>query len=273
MANTSILAAFERMWQHVVTALNGKSDLSHDHNSLYYTENEINTKLSSIRSEFETKDDAETKLNESRSYTDEAILDLTSHSDVNNAITAHNTSSETHNDIRLSIGDLITKLDNFLNVDDETVDQLSEVLALIENNRGTLESITVNKVNVTDIIDDLITANNSKVLSANQGVIINGLIDVLRDSINTMGEDISDLAGDIGKVKNLVGDVPIPTQIADILIDSKVVTVDMGGSLDDMVIPAQYATRDYVDSEIAALYNKITGEEPNFALVWDGGSY
>ena len=28
MANTSILAAFERMWQHVVVALNNKSDKS-----------------------------------------------------------------------------------------------------------------------------------------------------------------------------------------------------------------------------------------------------
>ena len=31
MANTSILAAFERMWQHVVNALNDKSDISHKH--------------------------------------------------------------------------------------------------------------------------------------------------------------------------------------------------------------------------------------------------
>ena len=31
MANASILAAFERMWQHIVSALNKKSDLSHSH--------------------------------------------------------------------------------------------------------------------------------------------------------------------------------------------------------------------------------------------------
>lgn len=31
MANTSILAAFERMWQHVVLALNSKSDAAHTH--------------------------------------------------------------------------------------------------------------------------------------------------------------------------------------------------------------------------------------------------
>ena len=31
MANTSILAAFERMWQHVVAALSNKSDKGHIH--------------------------------------------------------------------------------------------------------------------------------------------------------------------------------------------------------------------------------------------------
>jgi hypothetical protein len=46
MANTSILAAFDRMWQHVVSALNKKSDISHNHNDLYYTEAETNTLLS-----------------------------------------------------------------------------------------------------------------------------------------------------------------------------------------------------------------------------------
>ena len=31
MANASILAAFERMWQHIVLALNEKSDTTHNH--------------------------------------------------------------------------------------------------------------------------------------------------------------------------------------------------------------------------------------------------
>ena len=31
MANTSILAAFERMWQHVANALSAKSDTGHKH--------------------------------------------------------------------------------------------------------------------------------------------------------------------------------------------------------------------------------------------------
>ena len=35
MANTSILAAFERMWQHIVIALNEKSDTTHNHDNDY----------------------------------------------------------------------------------------------------------------------------------------------------------------------------------------------------------------------------------------------
>ena len=31
MANTSILVAFKRFWQHTVAALNNKADMSHTH--------------------------------------------------------------------------------------------------------------------------------------------------------------------------------------------------------------------------------------------------
>lgn len=45
MANTSILAAFERMWQHIVVALSSKSDKDHTHDD-YYTVSDIDSKLS-----------------------------------------------------------------------------------------------------------------------------------------------------------------------------------------------------------------------------------
>lgn len=46
MKNASILAAFERMWQHVVSLVGSKSDIGHTHDDKYYTETEIDTKLS-----------------------------------------------------------------------------------------------------------------------------------------------------------------------------------------------------------------------------------
>jgi hypothetical protein len=45
MANASILAAFERMWQYTVALISNKANLEHDHNDMYYTESEIDSKL------------------------------------------------------------------------------------------------------------------------------------------------------------------------------------------------------------------------------------
>lgn len=131
-----------------------------------------------------TKTEIDSKIDEAKSYTDTKTSDLASTTVVDNKISTHNTSTTAHNDIRVLIADLTTKLNNFLDVDDTTTDQLSEVLALIENNRGTLESLTTNKINVSDIIDNLTTNNSSKVLSAAQGVAIKNLIDALQTAVN-----------------------------------------------------------------------------------------
>lgn len=40
MANQSISAAFERMWQHIVAALSNKSDIGHNHIDLQEQLNE-----------------------------------------------------------------------------------------------------------------------------------------------------------------------------------------------------------------------------------------
>jgi hypothetical protein len=158
MANASIKAAFKQFWNHVIAR----------------TGNMITT----------ANTYTDTKTEEAKSYTDTKTSGLASTAVVDNKISTHNTSTTAHNDIRVLIADLTTKLNNFLDVDDTTTDQLSEVLALIENNRGTLESLTTNKINVSDIIDNLTTNNSSKVLSAAQGVAIKNLIDALQTAVN-----------------------------------------------------------------------------------------
>jgi hypothetical protein len=99
-------------------------------------------------------------------------------------ISTHNTSDAAHSDIRGLITDLSNKVNNFLDVDDDAADQLSEVLEMINNNEGTIESLTTNKVNVSDIVDNITTADATKVLSANQGVEIKKLIDALQLLVN-----------------------------------------------------------------------------------------
>lgn len=96
-------------------------------------------------------------------------------------VSTHNAATDAHGDIRLLIQSLTDKLNNFLDVDDTTTDELSEVLKLINDNKGTLESLTTGKVNVNDIIDNLTTALSNKPLSANQGVVLKGYV----DNINT----------------------------------------------------------------------------------------
>lgn len=123
-------------------------------------------------------------LSSAKSYTDSKTSNLASTTVVDNKISSHNTSTSAHSDIRNLITTLTTKVNNFLDVDDTTTDQLSEVLTLIENNKGTLESLTSGKVNVSDIVDNLTTSSATKVLSAKQGVALKALIDTLQTTVN-----------------------------------------------------------------------------------------
>lgn len=104
-------------------------------------------------------------------------------------VNTHNSSTSAHSDIRLLISDLTTQVTNFLDVDDTTKDQLSEVIALIEANADSIESITSGKVNVSDIINNLTTNVSNKPLSAAQGVVIKELIDDLQSAITNSVAD------------------------------------------------------------------------------------
>lgn len=106
----------------------------------------------------------------------EARSGLASTSYVTEAVSGHNTNSSAHSDIRASITNLTTQVNNFLDVDDTTKDQLSEVLAMIDANEGTIESLTTNKVNVSDIVNNLTSSATNKPLSAAQGKALNEAI-------------------------------------------------------------------------------------------------
>ena len=106
------------------------------------------------------------------------------------ALDGHNTNVSAHNDIRLLIEDVNTKLMNFLDLGTdesagkEVIDSVSELVSLYEENADLINSITTSKVNVSDIVNNLTTASTSKVLSANQGVEIKKLIDALQTAVN-----------------------------------------------------------------------------------------
>ena len=107
-----------------------------------------------------------------------------SHTDINaevkgtaeNLVGNHNYNSEAHTDIRWSINQTNERIDsilnNVLNSDDVTLDQMSELVEYIKSNRTLIEGITTNKVNVADIIDNLVTDMDTRPLSARQGLVL-----------------------------------------------------------------------------------------------------
>lgn len=110
-----------------------------------------------------------------------------SHSDVgadkagtaSSAVGTHNAQTDAHNDIRLLISALAARMDALANSDDETLDQMAEVVAYIKDNRGLIEQITTGKVSVSDIVNNLTTNVSNKPLSAAQGVALKALIDAI----------------------------------------------------------------------------------------------
>lgn len=96
------------------------------------------------------------------------------------AVSAHNLSTEAHNDMRLLLQDISERINAVLDSDDETLDELSEIVAYIKSNKDLLDAVTAAKVSVVDIVNNLTTNVASKPLSAAQGVALKALIDAVR---------------------------------------------------------------------------------------------
>lgn len=101
------------------------------------------------------------------------------------AVSGHNTNTAAHNDIRLLIEGLTTRLNALADSDDTTLDQMSELVAYMKANKTLIDSITTSKVSVTDIINNLTTNVAGKPLSAAQGVALKGLIDDLQSALDS----------------------------------------------------------------------------------------
>lgn len=99
------------------------------------------------------------------------------------AVSAHNTSTDAHTDMRQEIKAIREQLAAFLDVDEETLNELSELIARIVANQTSISQLTTGKVSVSDIIDNLITNASNKPLSAAQGVAIKALIDNMSASL------------------------------------------------------------------------------------------
>ena len=132
----------------------------------------------------------------------------------------HNVDTDSHNDIRLELKEMSDRLTSFFDSDDTTLDELSEIVAYITNNKVLIDSITTSKVSVADIINNLTTNVSNKPLSAAQGVVLKGLIDTLSNSLSgyqPKGDyalrseipsvPVQSVNGQTGEVKLTAGDV------------------------------------------------------------------
>ncbi len=115
-----------------------------------------------------------------RAKTAEDTLTSALESEINRALT---TEESIHTNLSELIFELTTRLNTLADSDDTTLDQLSEIVAYIKNNKDLIDEITTSKVNVSDIIDNLTSTATDKPLSANQGKILKDLITNLVDLV------------------------------------------------------------------------------------------
>ena len=94
-------------------------------------------------------------------------------------VSEHNASDRAHNDIRLLVQGLTERLNALADSDDTTLDQMSEIVSYIKYNRSMINGIDTNKVDVSDIVNNLISNNTNKPLSAKQGRVLKSLIDAI----------------------------------------------------------------------------------------------
>lgn len=189
---------------------------SHEHNNAY-----------------DSKGSAESALTEAKSYTDSKTANLASTSSVNTSISNHNTNAEAHNDIRLELKAINDRLNAFFDSDDKTLDELSEIVAYITNNKTLIDSITTSKVNVEDIINNLTTNVVNKPLSAAQGVALKGLIDSVSTSLSNYQPK-----------GNYALKSELPTKVSQLSNDSGYLTEhqDISGKLDSSALPTAINT-------------------------------
>ena len=96
-------------------------------------------------------------------------------------IQLHDTNTTAHGDIRVLLQDFANRLNAVADSEDIDLDQLSEIVGYIKENRELVDAITTAKVSYDDIIDNLNTNIAIKPLSAAQGVVLKQLIDNIPD--------------------------------------------------------------------------------------------
>lgn len=208
-ASTDELNHITGVTDNIQTQLDGKAPATHTHDDRYYTESEIDDKLTEKFADLKTVafsgsyDDLLNKPTVLQNKDGLGLENVDNTADIDKpvstaqqnaidlAVSEHNTSESSHTDIRSLISDLTARLNALADSDDTTLDQLSEIVAYIKNNKDLIDGVTTNKVSVSDIIDELTSTAANKPLSANQGKILNDLITALTTAVGDKVDKVS----------------------------------------------------------------------------------
>ena len=174
-------------------------------------------------------------------------------------VSEHNTDTAAHGDLRVALQELAERVNAVLDSDDETLDELSEIVAYIKSNKTLIDAITISKVSVADIVDDLATNVANKPLSAAQGVILKGLIEELQGQIPE--EYTLPVATEtvLGGVKAAAATEEM-TQAVGIKEDGTLVTKPREGSEEEWETICEFTTEEDATSifqDFGAYYKKI----------------
>lgn len=155
---------------------------------------------------------AESKTAALRQEVNGKLEDYDKSTAVNKKIGDHNVSTASHADLRLELQRLADRLNAALNSDDTSLDDLKEIVAYIKANKTLLDGFTSSKVNVTDIVDNLVTNKSNFPLSAAQGVVLKLLIYSLEDVVE--GKVTADQAA--AQIKAALADYLTKEKIAEL---------------------------------------------------------
>ena len=149
---------------------------------------------------YETKADASSKLANAKLYADGKVSDeATARANADADLEARKVNiadivdglndTSTNKPLSANMGKvlkgMIDAITSILSSDDTFLDTLQEIVNYIKDNKSLIDSITITKVNVSDIIDNLTSEIANKPVSANQAFILKGMIDTLTAIVNT----------------------------------------------------------------------------------------
>lgn len=109
------------------------------------------------------------------------------HGQVVNALTSTDTTNPLSANQGRILKNYIDSINAILSSDEVDLDTIQEIVDYIQTNKSIIDYLGENKIDYTDIIDNLTTTTANKVLSANQGKVLKGLIDAIVSGSTIVG--------------------------------------------------------------------------------------